>query len=144
MGVPEMALSAFDDKSRTPRPTELKKTLGRTSDLWDKLKDHLESEYQPLSEKWTFAGKKWGWSLQLKQKKRTILYMTPREGFFSAGFVLGERAVRAARESGLPDSVLALIDSARKYAEGRGVRIEVKTKKALDTTKKLAAIKMAN
>lgn len=139
-----MALSAFDDKSRSPRPAELKKTLGRTSGLWDKLKDHLGSEYQPLSEKWTFAGQKWGWSLQLKQKKRTILYMTPREGFFSAGFALGERAVKAAHESDLSDSVLALIDSARKYAEGRGVRIEVKTKKDLEDTKKLAAIKMAN
>ncbi|UCC85024.1 MAG: DUF3788 domain-containing protein [Gemmatimonadota bacterium] len=143
MEVSEMALSAFGDKSRTPRPTELKKTLGRTSDLWDKLKDHLESQYQPLSEKWSFAGQKWGWSLQLKQKKRTILYMTPREGFFSTGFVLGERAVKAAHASDLSDSVLAMIDSAKKYVEGRGVRIEVRTKKDLDTTKKLAAIKMA-
>jgi hypothetical protein len=139
-----MALSAFDDKSKTPRAAELKKVLGRTSGLWVKLKDHLESEYQPLSEKWTFAGQKWGWSLQLKQKKRTILYMTPREKHFSAGFALGERAVKAAHESDLPDSVLAIIDSARKYAEGRGVRIEVRTRKDLENTKKLAAIKMAN
>ncbi|MGD2152670.1 MAG: DUF3788 domain-containing protein [Gemmatimonadales bacterium] len=139
-----MALSAFDDKSKAPRPAELKKTLGRTGGLWDELKDHLESEYQPLSEKWTFAGQKWGWSLQLKQKKRTILYMTPREKFFSVGFVLGERAVQAAGESGLPGSVLAMIDSARRYVEGRGVRIEVRTKKDLEVTKRLAAIKMAN
>ncbi len=139
-----MALSAFDDKSSTPRAAELRKTLGRTAGLWDELKEHLESEYQPLSEKWTFAGQKWGWSLQLKQKKRTILYMTPREGFFTAGFVLGERAVKAARESGLPEPVLAMIESAKKYVEGRGVRIELRTKKDLNNTKKLAAIKMAN
>jgi hypothetical protein len=139
-----MALSAFDDKSSSPRAVELTKTLGRTSGLWDKLRDHLTSEYQPLFEKWTFPGQKWGWSLQLKQKKRTILYMTPRKGFFSAGFTLGERAVKAAHESDLPESVLTTIDSARKYAEGRGVRIEVKSKTDLETTKKLAAIKMAN
>ncbi len=83
-----MALSAFDDKSRTPRA----------------------------------AG----------------------NGFLSAGFVLGERAVKAAHESDLPDSVLAMIDSARRYVEGRGVRIEVKSKRDLDATRKLAAIKMAN
>ena len=139
-----MALSAFDDRSRSPRAAQVKRTLGRTSGLWDKLKDHLESEYQPLSQRWTYAGQKWGWSLQLKQKKRTVLYMTPREGFFSAGLVLGERAVKAARESDLSDSALALIDSATKYAEGRGVRVEVKTKKDLDNVKKLASIKMAN
>ena len=91
-----------------------------------------------------FSGEKWGWSLQLKRKKRTILYMTPCKKHFLAGFALGEKAVKAAHESDLPGSVLTLIDSARKYAEGRGVRIEVRTKKDLESTQKLAAIKMAN
>ena len=139
-----MALSAFDDKSSTPRAADLTKTLGRTSALWDRLRDHLASEYQPLVEKWIFSGEKWGWSLQLKQRKRTILYMTPCKKYFLAGFVLGEKAVKAAHQSDLPDSVLTTIDSARKYAEGRGIRIEVRTKKDLDNVKKLAVIKMAN
>ncbi len=139
-----MALSAFDDKSSQPQASELTETLGRSSALWDRLREHLASEYQPLAEKWNFPGQKWGWSLQLKQKKRTVLYMTPCKGYFLAGFVLGERAVEAARESGLPDSVLSMIESAKKYAEGRGVRIEVRTKKDLENTKRLAAVKMAN
>ena len=139
-----MTLSAFADKSSTPGSKQLKETLGRSSTLWDQLRDHLASEYQPLSEKWMFAGANWGWSLQLKQKKRTVLYMTPCKKHFLAGFVLGEKAVKAAHESDLPDAVLTLIDGARKYAEGRGVRIEVRTKKDLDSTKTLAAIKMAN
>ncbi len=104
----------------------------------------MASEYQPLAEKWNFPGQKWGWSLQLKQKKRTVLYMTPCKGYFLAGFALGEKAVKAAHESGLPESVLNIINGARKYAEGRAVRVEVRTKKDLDNTKKLAAIKMAN
>jgi hypothetical protein len=44
----------------------------------------------------------------------------------------------------LPDSVLSIIDSARKYAEGRGVRLEVRSKRDLENIKELAAIKMAN
>ena len=139
-----MALSAFEDKSRTPRSSELKETLGRSSSLWDQLKIYLASEYQPLTEKWMFSGAKWGWSLQLKRKKRTILYITPCKRHFLVGFALGERAVKAAHESDLPGSVLTLIDSAPKYAEGRGVRMEVRIKKDLENAKELAAIKMAN
>jgi hypothetical protein len=139
-----MALSAFTDKSRTPRSIELKETLGRSSALWDQLRDHLAAEYQPLTEKWVMYSEKWGWSLQLKRKKRTILYMTPCKKHLLVGFVLGEKAVKAAYDSDLTASVLALIDSATKYPEGRGVRIEVRTKKDLETTKKLAAIKMSN
>ena len=139
-----MALFAFNDKSRPPRSKELKETLGRSGALWDQLKDHLASGYQPLTEKWVMYSEKWGWSLQLKRKKRTILYMTPCKKHFLVGFVMGEKAVKAAHESDLPEAVLALIDSAPKYVEGRGLRIEVRTKKDLETTKKLAAIKMAN
>ncbi len=139
-----MALSAFDDKSRTPRPKDLRATLGRSGALWDRLRGHLAREYEPLTEEWIFSGEKWGWSLRLKRKKRTVLYMTPCKKHFLTGFALGEKAVKAAHQSDLPDSVLELIDNAPKYAEGRGVRLAIRTKKDLENIEKLAAIKMAN
>jgi hypothetical protein len=139
-----MALSAFDDKSKKPRPTDLKKILSRTHTHWDGLVTHIAAEYAPLDQTWSFAGAKWGWSLRLKQKKRTVLYMTPCKGHFLVGSVLGEKAAKAAHDATLPSPVLGIIDGAKKYAEGRGVRIEIRTKKDLEHTKKLAAIKMAH
>lgn len=139
-----MALSAFDDKSHLPNEKDLAEMLGPVSALWDDLKTHLASQYEPLTEQWNFSGTNYGWGLQLKQKKRTVLYMTPYKGYFLASFALGEKAVQAAHQSGLPDSVLSVIDGARKYAEGRGVRLEVRSKGDLENIKKLAAIKMAN
>ena len=139
-----MALSAFDDKSKQPRAVDLKKTLGPATAQWDSLIAHIVAQYSPLEETWNFSGANWGWSLRLKQKKRTVLYMTPCNGFFLVGFALGEKAVKAAHDSPLPGSILTVIDEAKKYAEGRAVRIEIKNKKDLEITKKLAAIKMAN
>jgi hypothetical protein len=52
--------------------------------------------------------------------------------------------VKAARESGLPAPVLAVIDGAKKYAEGRGVRLEVRSAEDVHNIEKLAVIKMAN
>lgn len=139
-----MALSVFDDKSTEPTPTAVRKRLGRAGTHWDALTTHLAAEYPPLEQTWNFAGAKWGWSLRSKQKKRTVLYMTPLAGRFQVGFALGEKAVRAAHEAGLPAAALSILDEARKYAEGRAVRIEVKSKKDLETVKAIAAIKMAN
>ncbi|MDH3216421.1 MAG: DUF3788 domain-containing protein [Candidatus Krumholzibacteria bacterium] len=139
-----MALSAFDDKAKRPRPSELKKMLGRTSTHWDNLLTHIASEYAPLVDTWNFAGAKWGWSLRLQQKKRTVLYMTPCKGHFLVGLVLGDKAVKAAHDSKLPKSVLAVIDEAKKYVEGRGVRLQIRNKTDVDSAKKLAAVKMAN
>jgi hypothetical protein len=139
-----MALSAFDDKSKKPRASDLKRMLSRTSTHWDNLTTHIASEYPPLDETWSFSGANWGWSLRLKQKKRTVLYMTPCRGYFLVGFVLGEKAVKSAHGSTLPDAILTVIDGAKKYAEGRAVRIEIRNKKDLENAKVLSSIKMAN
>jgi hypothetical protein len=44
----------------------------------------------------------------------------------------------------LPVSVLKIIDNAKKYVEGRGVRLEVRSAEDVRNVEKLAAIKMAN
>jgi hypothetical protein len=139
-----MALSAFDDKAKKPRPSDLNKMLGRPATHWENLITHLAAEYPPLDQTWVYGGANWGWSLRLKQKKRAILYLTPRKGFFHAGFALGEKAVKAAHNARLPASLLGAIDSAQKFAEGRAVRLDVKSKKDLQHVQKLAAIKMAH
>ncbi|HUU44180.1 MAG TPA: DUF3788 domain-containing protein [Acidobacteriota bacterium] len=139
-----MALSAFDDKANKPGAKELAAALGRTSSAWNKLKAYLAAEYAPLTEEWKYYGQKYGWTLQLKQKKRTILYMTPLERYFLVGIVLGEKTVRAARKSDLPDWVLGVINRATKHVEGRGIRLEIKRQSDLEVVGILAAIKMAH
>jgi len=139
-----MAFSAFDDKAREPTDTDVAEVLGDTSHLWTDLRALMVSQFDPLAEDWTFSGKKWGWSLRLKHKKRAVLYMTPSTGFFYVGFALGEKAVAAAHASDLPQSLLEIIDGSQKYAEGRAVRLELRSAADLDNVTAVAAIKMAN
>jgi hypothetical protein len=70
--------------------------------------------------------------------------MVPCRGYFVAAFALGEQACAAARKSALPTAVLEIIDSAPRYPEGRGVRLEIRSRKDLAHVEELAAIKMAN
>jgi hypothetical protein len=139
-----MALSAFDDKSKPPEDADLATTLGDTFVFWNKLKRLIASRFAPLSMEWGFTSKKTGWGLRLKQEKRTILYMTPCHGYFLASFALGEKAAKAAHESNLPASVLEVIDNAKKYAEGKGVRLEVRNAEDVRNVGKLAPIKITN
>ncbi len=139
-----MAFSAFDDKAREPTDADVAKVLADVSPLWVTLKDLVASEFVPLAEDWIFSGKKWGWSLRLKHKKRAVLYMTPSTGFFYVGFALGEKAAATAQNSDLPQSVLEIIDSSQKYAEGRAVRLEVRSAPDLENVISVATIKMEN
>lgn len=138
-----MALSVFTDEAAQPGAGELAATLGRTHAHWESLVAHVEAEYTPLEKTWIFPGPNWGWSLRLKRKKRAVLYLTPCDGHFLAGFALGEKAIAAAHASGLPGPVLELIDNAPRYPEGRAVRIEVRKKTDVESVKKIAAAKMS-
>jgi hypothetical protein len=139
-----MALSAFDDKSHPPTEKELAEVLGKTHSLWIELRDHVASAFAPLTVEWGCSSKSTGWGLRLKTEKRAVLYLCPCRGYFLASFALGEKAVCEAKEAGLPDSVLKTIEDAPRYAEGRGVRFEVRTRADVRNMEKLAAVKMAN
>jgi hypothetical protein len=116
--------------------------LGRTGALWTQLTERLHAAYDPLTEDWGFAGAAYGWSLRLKKTKRALVYLTPCRGHFLASFALGEKACAAALERGLPREILDRIDAAPRYAEGRGVRIPVRTRKDVDHVQQIAAIKV--
>jgi len=139
-----MALSALDDKSQVPTESDLAVVLGPAKKLWDEVCEALAAEFSPLTQKWSYSGKPWGWSLALRQKKRTIVYLTPSEGFFYAGLALGERAVIAALQGGLPPAVLQVIETSRKYAEGRAVRLEIHTSEDAGHVLEIAAAKMSS
>jgi hypothetical protein len=80
----------------------------------------------------------------MKLNKRNIVYLSPCAGCFRVAFVLGDRAMAAARQSKLPKSVLKALNEAPHYAEGTGIRLMVHTNKDLQAIRTLAAIKMAN
>lgn len=131
----------FDDKTQPPDDNALAKSLGAAKTLWDEFIRHVAAEYAPVEEAWGFYK---SWSLRLKRKKRTIVYLLPRDGHFLCAFVYGGKATEAARNAKLPKAVLKAIDEAPVYAEGRGFRLDVRTAKDLGTMRTLAAIKMAN
>jgi hypothetical protein len=139
-----MSPSAFLDRGSPPSERALETILGRGYGLWTQLRVSLSSEFTPLSEKWSFSGKSHGWILQLRKKQRTVLYMVPCPGYFVASFALSEKASQAIQRSRLPSPVLAIIQQAPKFAEGRGVRLEVRNKRDLANVEALASIKMAN
>ena len=80
----------------------------------------------------------------MKSKGRNIVYLGPCRGAFRMAFVLGDKAVAAARQSDLPQSMIKIINEAKRYPEGTAVRIEIKKAKDIETVTKLAGIKLAH
>jgi hypothetical protein len=135
-----MTPNAFIGRTQPPTDEELSTELGAARALWDELLAELAL---PIQE-WNSYSPKAGWSMKLKLKKRTILYLAPCHGSFRVAFILGAKAVEAARQAKLSKALLKIIDEAPRYPEGTGVRLEIKARKDLAAVKKLAGIKLAN
>ena len=143
--MPEIAPNAFIGKAEMPTEADLAAALGRSAkSAWEKLLASLAAHHPLLDREWHSYSIKAGWSLRLKLKKRNILYLLPAERSFAVAFTLGDKAVQAAREAGLPSHILKLIDEAKRYAEGTGFRLPITGPDDIPVVLKLAAIKLAS
>lgn len=139
-----METNAFMEKSIQPDDRQLARLLGRNAPFWEAIKQHIAQKHGDITEEWKFYNTKSGWTLKVLRKKRNLFFFTPLPGFFRMVFVFGDRAVSAVEKSDLPENLKNELKQARKYAEGRGIRIEVKSQKDVEYIKKLIDIKVSN
>ena len=142
--VAVMHPNAFINKPTPPTDAAVAAALGPAKAAWDQFLADLAGELGVDVHEWKCHSPKWGWALRVKRKARTIVWLSPCEGGFNVLFILGDKAVRAARQTKLPQRIVEALDAAPKYPEGTGVRLHVKSTRAVGALKKLAAIKLAN
>ncbi len=136
--------NAFIGKTAKPAAEEVSAALGSSASTWKDLIDWLAKERGITGQEWKSISPKYGWSLRLKLKKRTIVHLSPCNGSFRVVFILGDKAVKAALQSDLPKDIAKLIEDAPRYTEGTGVRLEVKNARDLPAIRKLVGVKLAN
>lgn len=135
--------NAFVGKKTQPSAKDLAAALGNSLAAWKELVRWLTGKGISTIE-WHSISPRYGWALRPKLKSRTILYMSPCADCFRVSFALGDRAVAAALASPLLKPILKKIAGAKRYAEGTGVRLMVKTSEELAPIRTLVEIKLQN
>jgi hypothetical protein len=135
--------SIFTDKNREPNESDLLPGIGNESLMrWNELANYAALACKGTCPEWSFGGDKYGWSFRIKDKKRAIIYLLPRDGFFKAAFVFGDRACEAIFKSSVSELFKKELQEARKYAEGRGIRIPIMNDEYMNDIKELIRIKV--
>jgi hypothetical protein len=137
-------ISIFTDKTVTPTSKDLRKAIGKTHICWEALVAYTKKAYPAAIEEWNFPGPKYGWSLRIKDKKRAIIYLLPRDKFFKAAFVFGEKAIVNILKSDISGTIKSDLEKAKVYAEGRGIRIDVVDDSITEDLKKLISFKISS
>ncbi len=139
-----MAPNAFIGRKEKPTEEDLASELGPAKAAWDQLLSNLSEQYGLVTQEWNSYSVKAGWSLRLKRGKRNILYLGPCHGSFRVAFILGDRALEAARHTRLPQRIVKTLNEGTRYPEGTMVRLDVKVPKDLAGITALTAVKLEN
>ena len=139
-----MDISIFTDKTAEPTQKDLQEQLASLYPLWEQIAESVRKKYPNPKEEWNYPGKNYGWSFRLKDKKRAIIYLLPRQGYFKVAFVFGQKATDQIMTCDIDASIKEDLAGAKKYAEGRGLSIEVHNAKPINDIEKLIDIKIAN
>ena len=136
--------SIFIDKGKQPTEKELEKGLGSTFKIWKELELFTVQCYPSAKCEWKFSGEKFGWGYRISDKKRVLTYFLPRDQFFKVAFVFGEKAMQKVLKSDINEFIKTELLNAKPYAEGRGIRIDMKDREKVSDIMKLIEIKIAN
>jgi hypothetical protein len=139
-----MDTSIFMDLSKIPETTDLAFPLGKTYPIWKEISDFVIEKYPAAIEEWHVAVKKYGWGFRIKDKKRAIIYLSPREGFFLVAMVFGQKATDQILNSDISANIKEELMNSKVYMEGRVIRCEIHDNTYIDDIKKLVEIKIAN
>ena len=137
-------LSVFPDKKNPPDQQELAEILGPSYSLWSRITDHVMKQDPGGKQEWFFEGLKYGWNFRIRDRRRAIIYFLPRPHHFKVGFVFGDKAVDSIMASNVDPWIKNTLSSAKKYGEGRTIRIDIREDHQLDDILTLIGIKMAN
>ena len=139
-----MSANVFIDKLPKPDDQALFRALGKTYPLWAEIENHVATAHGRSTQEWKYYGPKSGWSLKTLLRKRNLSFFTPYQGYFRIAFVFGDRAVAEILTSDLPKALIEEVENAKKYAEVGGLRVEVKTRRDVESVKEIITIKVMN
>ena len=135
--------SIFTVKQNSPTDSELRAALGETYALWHVFAEYVRAQYPAATDNWAYS-KSGGWNFSLKDKKRAIVYLLPRDKDFKVALVFGQKATDEVMKSDVAATIKAELESAKVYAEGRGIRIEIRDEALAGDIKTLIHTKLEN
>ncbi len=139
-----MSENVFTEKEIVPSDTLVKKKLGSGYSHLKEIRQFVKEISDESVEEWKYYGKKTGWLLKILINKRNLFFIIICENFFKIVFVFGEKAVKVIKEEDISPVLKDELLSARKYVEGRALRITVKDSKYLSDIQRLIEIKINN
>jgi len=112
-------------------------------EFWTRIADALRAGHAPVTARWVYGGRKYGWSCRLEQGRAGICYLIPDAGSFRVGMALSDTARDSVLVSNLPVEVRETLAVTARAMEGWPVRVTVRTIDDMATAIRLVEMKLS-
>jgi hypothetical protein len=132
----------FLDRNKLPSENELKELAPLSTKFLEEIRIYLNKSGLSFSEEWKYYTKNTGWTKKFLAGKRNLFFFTPLRTGANISFIFGDKAVNEVNQRNLPEKIKEELNSAKKYAEGKGIRIKGETMRDFKNVLKLLEIKI--
>ncbi len=130
------------EKTNVPTREQLEDLMGKAAPLYSDFLMFIRQQAGEVTPEWKFYSRKSGWTCKHMLCKRNLFFFKPLPGAFAVTYIFGDRATGAVLNSDLPKAIRDELDAARKFAEGRGLRLIIRTPGDLEVAERLLNIKL--
>jgi hypothetical protein len=132
----------LSDPAIFPTVEVLSSHLGKAKPSFDLLFQFNHSNFPEFVERWKYYNDGKSWLLNVSRKKKTLFWLSVRDGYFRTTFYLNWRAAQLVPDSKIPQK----LKDQFKESEGekfRAITVVIKTKKDIEVYRKMVALKLA-
>ena len=131
----------LSDPAVYPTNEVLASHLGKAMTSFTQLFEFNHANFPEFVERWKYYNDGKSWLLNVSRKKKTLFWLSVKDGCFRTTFYLNSKGVQRVPGSGIPQE----LKDEFKESEGqkfRAVRVVIKNKKDLGIYKEMLALKM--
>jgi len=131
------------DKTQFPTDEIIFSHLGKTKDIWISFFEYLHEHHPDITSEWRYYNDGKSWLMKNTQKKKTVFWLSIREGTFRTTFYFTDKAAKAIADSTIPAEMKKQFKDGKQYGKIRGLTVLFKYKKDIEAAKTLLAIKLS-
>jgi len=136
--------NVFLEKGTVPDDKLIKDNLGDSFSYFKEIRVLVKNLVSETNEEWKYYGKKNGWLLKTLYKGRNLFFIRVCYESFEIIFVFGDKAVEMITNENISQKIKGKLKNARRYAEGKRLRIQVKDERYILDIESLIKIKRDN
>jgi hypothetical protein len=137
-----MEKPVLSDMNTYPSEEVILGFLGKSKAYWKEFVDMLKASFPNLELNWRYYRDGSSWLCKVVNKKKTVFWLSVYDGYFKTAFYFTEKTGSNIRRLDIGKEIIDSYLKAKGFGKLKPLRIDIKSKKAINDLKKVIEYKL--